>query len=482
MSAPGNMPTVDKAVDIEGFPGQDFAPIWTRPRRSRRRLVIASMLAFMIPSFFLTVDTGYRPLGWFSLPATRPRETSMCDYYAQRIHFFNSAATQKYLVATIIDKAFVGAKHPERLPRGSWYNGILHPGEYMDLPVDLTRYFDGSANTTNVNGVASKVSFLTGKTFEQDGREHPAGNCRFHQMQKGMNQYFAALLGCSRYGNTVDRYSGRSMKEIHKFMNLEGSLDWAYFIHQFQLGTLAAGFSEYDAGVFAMYLIDMFGPKVDAVTKEVRPCFDSMPLLSPNSLFPPPLNEESVNARAEEIALSIFSGRAAADPISNGDRQNVRRDVKPDIVRRQSAAASTPPPLLSTPPPLTSAVLAPSQTAEPPQPTTESGETSRNILPVALGAGIGAGLGVMIIGVVLAYFVVRKKRIERRKSMPLMALKSGLEMQSTDKPPPVASRRVDRSEHGNVVGKPKDSPPAQGHKKHDSVGVRSVRFSQHEAE
>ncbi|KAK6332322.1 hypothetical protein TWF696_003040 [Orbilia brochopaga] len=446
MSAPEKLP-----VDVEGFPDHDFTPKHADRFRRRRRLAIAAVLALAIPTFLLTVDTG-SPLEYLSLPSTRPRDTSMCDYYAQRTRYLNTAATQKSLVAAIVDAAF---------------EGVLRPGDFLKgSHVDLTRYFDGSANTTNVDGVASRVSFLaTGR----DGRTH--GNCRFHMMKEGMYRYFAGLLGCSRYGNTVDRYDGRSMREVHKYMDFEGTFDWAFFNHQFALGSLAAGFSARDAELFELYLIDTFGPRVDA-TGRGQPCFDG---LSSDSVLPPPLDEASVAARAPEIAKQLFAGTR-----SHGAPTVIKRTV----IGRQEASrpASTPPPLLPTPPPLTTPLLAPTPTATVPISTDASGEKSHNILPVALGAGIGAGIGVIIIGIVLAYFVIRKKRIQRRKSMPLMTLKSGLEMSKADAPARNPSRRVDRSEHGNVVGKPKDtdasgsSTAGKGHKKHDSVGVRSVRF------
>ncbi|KAJ6259331.1 hypothetical protein Dda_6231 [Drechslerella dactyloides] len=459
----------DKLVDVEGLPDYDHdydvPPKWHRQRRSpsRRNIAIAGVLALAIPTFlFTTVD---RPFGYLTLPSTRPRDSSLCDYYAQRSHYFNTASAQRSLVATIVDKAFLGAKHPERLPHGKNLHGILRPGEYLDRPVDLLRYFDGSVNSTNVAGVASRVSFVAPR---DDGRGEYVGNCRFHGVKERMYRYFAATLQCSAFGNTVDRYTGRSMADIHKFMNFE-DVEWAYFIAQFNLGALAAGFSERDAALFELYLVDSFGPKIDGT-----PVFGS---LDNDNVMPPRLDEESLVARAAEIVKVLVPGynhRAAAAP----DDKRPAVTPAPVVKRQNPSRTSTPPPLIPTPPPLTTPLLAPSATAELPTPT-RSPSSGHNILPVALGAGIGAGLGVIIIGIVIAYFVIKKKRIERRKSMPLMRLQPGAEMKKTE-----PDTRVDRSEHGNAVGKKKDpaaSPPAQGHKKTDSVGVRSVRFGRESA-
>ncbi|KAF3195141.1 hypothetical protein TWF225_003561 [Orbilia oligospora] len=428
-----------------------------------------------------------------SLPDVRPPSMPMCDYYALKNYNSNNAETQKLLIQKIVEKAFLGAKDPDAYfqrrfgKKSGMYNGVFRPGDMWGTPVDLTKYFDGSLNSTNVNGKPTQVNFYTTKTYTQFGREYPVGNELFMHMIKGMTTYIAPMLGCSVYGNTVDRYSGtRSLKDIHKYMDLGKDFEWAYFTHQLQLGALAGGkFSDNDSVLFELYLVDKFGPKIiDASKKKLSAPFENPELEA--SILPPKLDENEL-LKNVKAAGDVFFGniknakRSFEMPSFESLAKRLQQQNSPSRIKRQN--------FNSAPPPLTTPVLAPSQTGTTiPTATHESSQSvPSNILPIALGAGIGAGLGVIIIGAVIAYLVIRKKRIEKRKSMPQLSLKPGFEMQKKDS----VSRRVDRSEHGNVVGKPKDydqrmmeeqelEPPRKGHKKSESVGVRSVRFSQHE--
>ncbi|RVD84082.1 uncharacterized protein DFL_005850 [Arthrobotrys flagrans] len=423
-----------------------------------------------------------------SLPEVRPSSMSMCDYYALKNYNSNNAETQKLLIQNIVEKAFLGAKDPDAYfqrkfgRKSGMYNGIFRPGDMWGTPVDLTKYFDGSLNSTNVDGKATQVNFYTTGVYTQYGREYPIGNELFKHMIQGMNTYIAPMLGCSVYGNTVDRYSGtRSLKEIHKYMDLGKNFEWAYFTHQLQLGALAGGkFSEYDSTLFELYLVDKFGPKiVDASQKKLSAPFENPEL--EGSVLPPKLDESELLKHVEAAGDVFFGGvRKSKRSFETSGFESLGKRNIPSRIKRQD--------FNSAPPPLTTPVLAPSQTGTAAATATHESSQSvpSNILPIALGAGIGAGLGVIIIGVVIAYLVIRKKKIEKRKSMPQLGLKSGIEMQKKDS----VSRRVDRSENGNVVGKPKDydhykmeeqelEPPRKGHKKNES-GVRSVRFSQHE--
>ncbi|KAK6363417.1 hypothetical protein TWF730_000848 [Orbilia blumenaviensis] len=488
-----------KDIDLEGLP--DIQPQNQKQEPSRRyRLLLViiswiSFLAFVRLIFFVIAIWDWRAFfacshhahhhSAQSLPDVRPPSMPMCDYYALKNYKSNNAETQKLLIQDIVAKAFLGAKDPDAYfqsrygVKSGMYNGIFRPGDMWETPVDLTKYFDGSLNSTNVDGKPTQVNFLTTKTFTEYGREYPVGNEMFMHMIKGMQTYIAPMLGCSIYGNTVSRYSGtRSLKEIHKYMDLGKNFEWAYFTHQLQLGSLAGGkFSEYDSALFELYLVDKFGPKfVDASHKKLSAPFENPELEA--SILPPRLDEQEL-LKNVKAAGDVFFGGVKKEKRSFESFETPVQNA-PSRVKRQNFS--------SAPPPLTTPVLAPSQTgaaatAAATHETTQS--VPSNILPIALGAGIGAGLGVIIIGAVIAYLVIRKKRIEKRKSMPQLSLKTGIEMQKKDS----VSRRVDRSEHGNVVGKPKDydhqkmaeqeelEPPRKGHKKNESVGVRSVRFS-----
>ncbi|KAF3317661.1 hypothetical protein TWF173_010429 [Orbilia oligospora] len=362
----------------------------------------------------------------------------MCDYYALKNYNSNNAETQKLLIQKIIEKAFLGAKDPDayfqrRFGRKSgMYNGVFRPGDMWGTPVDLTKYFDGSLNSTNVNGKPTQVNFYTTKTYTQFGREYPVGNELFTHMIKGMTTYMAPMLGCSVYGNTVDRYSGtRSLKEIHKYMDLGKDFEWAYFTHQLQLGALAGGkFSDNDSVLFELYLVDKFGPKIiDASKKKLSAPFENPELEA--SILPPKLDEnellKNVKAAGDVFFGNIKNAKRSFEMSSfESLAKRLQQQNSPSRIKRQN--------FNSAPPPLTTPVLAPSQTGTTaPTATHESSQSvPSNILPIALGAGIGAGLGVIIIGAVIAYLVIRKKRIEKRKSMPQLSLKPGFEMQKKD--------------------------------------------------
>ncbi|EPS45630.1 hypothetical protein H072_367 [Dactylellina haptotyla CBS 200.50] len=486
----------EDSIDLEGLPDTDAQNI--RHISSRRRFTVAIVL-LVLPTFFLSLPSfGVHPLKCMShLPAERPAEMSMCDYYATKNHYWNSARTQKKLVRAIVDTAFLGIKASHGVAHDSGaYNGILRAGDYFEAKIDLTTYFDGSRNTTNVKGKATNVNFFSGRTFTKDGHEYPAGNCKFHHMKEGMYKYTASMLGCSVYGNTVDRYAGtRSLQEIHKFMDFSQNWDWMYFIKQIQLGTIAAGqFSYDDAGMFELYLVDKFGPKIDKANKKTIPAFANPELGA--SVLPPKFDAAEIKPRVGELVDLMtpkFAWKEKREVIQkkDGNEEHINDNAKrvtmlPDRVQRRQDFSSTPPPL-------TTPVLAPqpSMTTRPSNTPEASAEpVPSNILPIALGAGIGAAVGVIIIATVIAYFVIRKKKIEKRQSMPGF-IKPAIEMQKGHKTGSV-NRRVDRSEHGNVVGKPKDyQPPKEegevvhqekpkGHKKNESTGVRSVRFSQQE--
>ncbi|KAK6544663.1 hypothetical protein TWF694_001351 [Orbilia ellipsospora] len=450
----------------------------------RRRLAIAGLVALFVPTVLLSLPSfGIHPLQCMTLPASRPAEMSMCDYYATKNSYWNSAGSQKALVRSIVDKAFLGAKNPEGYfgYKTGQYNGILRHGDYFGADIDLTKYFDGSANTTNVHGHGSAVNFFNGRTFKEYGREYPAGTCQFHKMKEGMYRYIAPMLGCSVYGNTVQRYSGRSMKEVHRFMDFSNNWDWMYFIHQIQMGAIAAKFSQADAMMLELYLVDKFGPKIDVENKKVVLPFDNPELEA--SKLPPKLDPKDLESRAKEIAdimIPKYTWKREPEAL---DQEASPVEIVADKVKRQTENFS------STPPPLTTPLNAPQPTqsyaSSTVQPTSQS--VPSNILPIALGAGIGAALGIIIIGIVIAYLVIRKKRISKRKSTPSLGIQNGIHMQKKDS----VNRRVDRSESGKVVGKPKDyaepkkeegeitdEKVVKGHRKNESVGVRSVRFSE----
>ena len=91
--------------------------------------------------------------------AQRPSTASTCDYYAQSLYGANNSQTQYQLVQHIVALAFGGA------PSGntnisSDITGILNPGTFQDLPVDLAPWFNGAIDSTNLNDQAVGINWL----------------------------------------------------------------------------------------------------------------------------------------------------------------------------------------------------------------------------------------------------------------------------------------------------------------------------------
>jgi hypothetical protein len=73
----------------------------------------------------------------------RPPTASICDYYAMQRFGANSSDTQFRLMEHIVALAFGGGAS---LPNASSDStGILNPGSFNGLPVNLRSWFDGSS-------------------------------------------------------------------------------------------------------------------------------------------------------------------------------------------------------------------------------------------------------------------------------------------------------------------------------------------------
>lgn len=92
--------------------------------------------------------------------AQRPANTSICDYYTNALFGNNTGASQYMLLTALVNTGVIG----------NWtanaanvkVNGILAPGMYNGVHVNLLPYFDGSLKSTNRSGVATSVNFLDG--------------------------------------------------------------------------------------------------------------------------------------------------------------------------------------------------------------------------------------------------------------------------------------------------------------------------------
>ena len=90
--------------------------------------------------------------------AQRPDDASYCNYYAEKKYGASNSDTQFQLVQRIVVLAFGGGFNLSNF--SSDLTGILHPGTFEGLDVDLSPWFDGSKETTNVNGNALSVNWL----------------------------------------------------------------------------------------------------------------------------------------------------------------------------------------------------------------------------------------------------------------------------------------------------------------------------------
>lgn len=99
-----------------------------------------------------------------STVAQRPNSASVCDYYAQALYGANSSDTQQRLVQNIVSLAFAGGAN---LTNVSYeITGILQPGQFQGVDIDLQPYFNGSKKSTNLNNEPISINWL-----DEGGRE-----------------------------------------------------------------------------------------------------------------------------------------------------------------------------------------------------------------------------------------------------------------------------------------------------------------------
>ena len=90
--------------------------------------------------------------------AQRPTNTSTCDYYAESLYGANTSTTQFQLIQGIIALAFGGGFNLSNV--SSDITGILNPGTFQNLTVDLRPWFNGSIESTNLNDQAVAINWL----------------------------------------------------------------------------------------------------------------------------------------------------------------------------------------------------------------------------------------------------------------------------------------------------------------------------------
>lgn len=116
--------------------------------------------------------------------AQRPFEASVCDYYAQELFGANNSDTQLRFVQNVVSLAFEGGSSLDNV--SSEITGILRPGSFNNMDIDLLEYFNGSKSSTNVNNAPIGINWL-----DQGGTDplatFLAGNAGL-DLEEGSNQ------------------------------------------------------------------------------------------------------------------------------------------------------------------------------------------------------------------------------------------------------------------------------------------------------
>lgn len=97
----------------------------------------------------------------FSLSlAQRPSNSSLCDYYAGKLYGESNDTTQDALIYSIVSLAFGGPGNLSGVSQN--LTGILNPGFFNGLGVNLIPWFDGSIDSTNLNNAPVGINWMDG--------------------------------------------------------------------------------------------------------------------------------------------------------------------------------------------------------------------------------------------------------------------------------------------------------------------------------
>jgi hypothetical protein len=90
--------------------------------------------------------------------AQRPSDVTICDFYAEQRYGSSDEGAQFQLIQGIVSYAFGGSMGLTNLSAD--ITGILHPGVFEDIPVDLQPWFNGSKQSTNLNNQPIGINWL----------------------------------------------------------------------------------------------------------------------------------------------------------------------------------------------------------------------------------------------------------------------------------------------------------------------------------
>ncbi|KAH8805017.1 hypothetical protein F5884DRAFT_902112 [Xylogone sp. PMI_703] len=195
-----------------------------------------------------------------STVAQRPSNTSICDYYAERIYGINNALTQQHLVQAITCLAFAGGEGLEGAENAT---GILNQGSFNGTAVNLIDFFNGVYAISNVNNQPASVNWLDGGGIDPL-KAYLNGSAAELVLSNSTKQYHffnhmvssvGTLYNCTLLNSTTNRAS--SPAYVHKFMNLNPTAV-GYFIEQLTLASVYCGVSGHDAKMIKAQMNNMY--------------------------------------------------------------------------------------------------------------------------------------------------------------------------------------------------------------------------------
>jgi hypothetical protein len=112
--------------------------------------------------------------------AQRPMNTSICDYYTTALLKNNTAANQYTLLTLLVNTVVIGNYTMPNV--GVKVPGILAPGSFNGVQVNLLPYFNGALASTNRGGAQGvSVNFLDGGGAAPLMMNMPANNTSSRQ-------------------------------------------------------------------------------------------------------------------------------------------------------------------------------------------------------------------------------------------------------------------------------------------------------------
>ncbi|KAH8802513.1 hypothetical protein F5884DRAFT_473714 [Xylogone sp. PMI_703] len=345
--------------------------------------------------FLLTVVVSLVAAGRGSL-AQRPSNSSICDYYATTLYGTNTSTTQFRLMQNIVALAFGGGTHLPGASNDS--TGILNPGTFEGLRVNLRSWFDGSKATTNLNNQPVGINWLDG------GAQAPLmsfldGDTDNVVIANTTNEYrlfthfftaFGFIFDCSLvrdFPKTNESGGPINLAYVHKYMNLNQT-HLGHFIDQLTTASKYFGFSDTDAETLSTYMNSRY-----------------------NIRCAPPING-MLNSlcQATECPLAAPSPDCAAYvDIGPGGAGN---DSSPPP---QTTAPSSPSSTPSSDPTSTSSTPPPTSTTA----TPTSGGSKLSSGAIA-GIAIGGAAVVLIAVGLLLYFLRRRPSRRQQQQQPQM--------------------------------------------------------------